>query len=133
MTHNQTQAGRRHILPQSICPELRLDVPEERCDVLTLRDPLAFRRAFVRLELRRLRLRVCVRPVKVRSRPDFLRVCEGLEELCDELGRYGEDVRGIYLEVRGKRWGTYSAHSSLVVVLAEPDGLHELSEFLNTS
>ena len=47
MTHNQTQAGRRHILPQSICPEFRLDIPEERCDVLALRDPFAFRCALV--------------------------------------------------------------------------------------
>ena len=105
MTHNQTQAGRRHILPQSISPKFRLDVPEERCDVLSLRDPLALRRALVRLKLRRLRLCICVCPVEARLRPDFLRVCEGLEELCDELGRYGEDVRGIYLEVKGRDGG----------------------------
>ena len=100
----ERQPRRGHVLPQAVRLELRLDVPEQRRDVLLLGDPRALRRLLVRLEGLLVLQRVRVRADERLGGPDGLHVGHGAQE---------------------------RAHAPLVVVPARPDGLHELGELLD--
>ena len=60
MAYCQRQPLRRHILPQPVRAQLRLNIPEQIRDALLLAHPLALLFDLVRVELGRLAPRVSV-------------------------------------------------------------------------